>query len=215
MSPAWVTERDAPNYNQTVAGDLELVDAETGDVQQSVTRPSGSRLVDVIGDNAVVYNDFHDPGSVAVVSPSGKTTILEPPRDGIVRSRHRHGRSGRRRQGHTQRQHSRRVGETILVVADDGDTTSIPVPATAGGRWAWLGSQTLETRMESCHERSPGKPTTRRYSEAEKERAVRMVRQLRKELGTDHGTISRVANQLGYRRRVGAHLGPRPRSTTG
>ena len=33
------------------------------------------------------------------------------------------------------------------------------------------------------HEMSPGKPTTRRYSEAEKERAVRAVRQLRKELG--------------------------------
>ena len=47
------------------------------------------------------------------------------------------------------------------------------------------------------HERSPGKPTTRRYSEAEKERAVRAVRQLRKELGTDHGTIGRVAQQLG------------------
>jgi transposase len=47
------------------------------------------------------------------------------------------------------------------------------------------------------HEMSPGKPTTRRYSEAEKERAVRAVRQLRKELGTDHGTIKRVADQLG------------------
>ena len=46
-------------------------------------------------------------------------------------------------------------------------------------------------------ERSPGKPTTRRYSEAEKERAVRAVRQLRKELGTDHGTIGPVAEQLG------------------
>jgi transposase len=44
---------------------------------------------------------------------------------------------------------------------------------------------------------SPGKPTTRRYSEAEKERAVRAVRQLRKELGTDHGTVKRVADQLG------------------
>ena len=44
---------------------------------------------------------------------------------------------------------------------------------------------------------SPGKPTTRRYSEAEKERAVRAVRQLRKELGSDHGTIGRVADQLG------------------
>jgi transposase len=44
---------------------------------------------------------------------------------------------------------------------------------------------------------SPGKPTTRRYSPAEKERAVRAVRQLRKELGTSHGTIKRVATQLG------------------
>jgi transposase len=44
---------------------------------------------------------------------------------------------------------------------------------------------------------SAGKPTTRRYSEAEKERAVRMVRQLRRELGYDPGTIRRVAKQLG------------------
>ena len=46
-------------------------------------------------------------------------------------------------------------------------------------------------------ELSPGKPNTRRYSPAEKERAVRAVRQLRKEVGTDHGTIKRVADQLG------------------
>jgi transposase len=46
-------------------------------------------------------------------------------------------------------------------------------------------------------EMSPGRPTTRRYSEAEKERAVRAVRELRKELGADHGTIKRVADQLG------------------
>ncbi len=47
------------------------------------------------------------------------------------------------------------------------------------------------------HEMSPGKPSTRRYSQAEKDRAVRAVRQLRKELGTEHGTIKRVADQLG------------------
>ena len=41
---------------------------------------------------------------------------------------------------------------------------------------------------------SPGKPTTRRYSPAEKEQAVRLVRTLRAELGTVH----RVAQQLGY-----------------
>ena len=32
---------------------------------------------------------------------------------------------------------------------------------------------------------------------AEKQRAVRAVRQLRKELGHDHGTVKRVADQLG------------------
>ena len=47
-------------------------------------------------------------------------------------------------------------------------------------------------------EKSPGKPTTRRYTDAEKEQAVRLVRQLRKELGTDQGTAQRVARQLGY-----------------
>jgi len=45
---------------------------------------------------------------------------------------------------------------------------------------------------------SPGKPTTRRYSPEEKAAAVRMVRALRAELGTEHGTVQRVARQLGY-----------------
>lgn len=45
---------------------------------------------------------------------------------------------------------------------------------------------------------SSGKPTSRRYTDAEKDQAVRLVRQLRKELGTDHGTVKRVADQLGY-----------------
>jgi len=44
----------------------------------------------------------------------------------------------------------------------------------------------------------PGKPTTRRYSDEEKAQAVRLVRQLRRELGAEHGTIQRVADQLGY-----------------
>ena len=47
-------------------------------------------------------------------------------------------------------------------------------------------------------EKSPGKPTTRRYTDAEKDQAVRLVRQLREELGTEHGTVQRVAKQLGY-----------------
>ena len=47
-------------------------------------------------------------------------------------------------------------------------------------------------------EQSPGKPTARRYSPEEKAAAVRMVRTLRQELGTEQGTVSRVARQLGY-----------------
>ena len=47
-------------------------------------------------------------------------------------------------------------------------------------------------------EMKSGKPTTRRYSAEEKSQAVRLVRQLRAELGTEHGTVKRVADQLGY-----------------
>ena len=47
-------------------------------------------------------------------------------------------------------------------------------------------------------ERIPGKASTRRYTPAEKEQAVRLVRKLRAELGTEHGTVQRVAGQLGY-----------------
>ncbi|WP_418275157.1 IS3 family transposase [Isoptericola jiangsuensis] len=47
-------------------------------------------------------------------------------------------------------------------------------------------------------EQTPGKPQTRRYSDEEKAAAVRMVRTLRAELGTEHGTVQRVATQLGY-----------------
>ena len=42
------------------------------------------------------------------------------------------------------------------------------------------------------------KPTGRRYTPDEKAQAARLVRQLRAELGTDHGTVKRVAGQLGY-----------------
>jgi len=47
-------------------------------------------------------------------------------------------------------------------------------------------------------ENTPGKPTTRRYTPEEKAQAVRLVRELRRELGSDHGTVKRIALQLGY-----------------
>ncbi|WP_371684206.1 IS3 family transposase [Flaviflexus sp.] len=45
---------------------------------------------------------------------------------------------------------------------------------------------------------NPGRASQRRYSPEEKAAAVRMVRALRKELGTKNGTVKRVADQLGY-----------------
>jgi transposase len=63
--------------------------------------------------------------------------------------------------------------------------------------------------------KSPGKPTTRRYSLEEKAAAVRMVRTLRAELGTDHGTVYRVARQFGYGVESVRSGCARPTSTTG
>lgn len=48
------------------------------------------------------------------------------------------------------------------------------------------------------NESTSRRPTTRRYTPEEKAQAVRLVRQLRKELGTSQGTVGRVASQLGY-----------------
>ncbi len=44
----------------------------------------------------------------------------------------------------------------------------------------------------------PGKALTRGYTPAENVQAVRLVRKLRTELSTRHGSIQRVAGQLGY-----------------
>jgi len=43
--------------------------------------------------------------------------------------------------------------------------------------------------------KSSGKPTTRRYTDSVKDQPVRLVRQLREELGTDHGTVQRIADK--------------------
>jgi transposase len=41
-------------------------------------------------------------------------------------------------------------------------------------------------------------PTSRRYSKAQKDQAVRLVRQIRDETGERHGAVQRVARQLGF-----------------
>lgn len=47
-------------------------------------------------------------------------------------------------------------------------------------------------------EQRSAKPTSHRYTPDEKAQAVRLVRELRRELGTEQGTVKRVAGQLGY-----------------
>ena len=47
-------------------------------------------------------------------------------------------------------------------------------------------------------DRTPGRPTSRRYSSEEKAQAVRLVRALRTEVGDDANAVKRVADQLGY-----------------
>jgi transposase-like protein len=43
-----------------------------------------------------------------------------------------------------------------------------------------------------------GAPTSRRYTPAQKEQAIRLVRQIRGETGERYGAVQRVARQLGY-----------------
>ena len=47
-------------------------------------------------------------------------------------------------------------------------------------------------------QQTSGKPTTRQYTDEEKDQAVRLVRQLRAETGQRHGAVQRVAEQFGY-----------------
>jgi transposase len=63
--------------------------------------------------------------------------------------------------------------------------------------------------MPKAH--SPGKPASRRYSPQEEADAVLMVRTLRTELGTAHGTAQGVAAQRGYGARVGPAQDPSSR----
>ena len=44
----------------------------------------------------------------------------------------------------------------------------------------------------------PVVPTHRRYSQEQKDQAVRLVRKVRAETGEKHGAVLRVARQLGY-----------------
>lgn len=64
-------------------------------------------------------------------------------------------------------------------------------------------------------EQVPAKPTSRRYSPKVKAAAVRMVRALRAELGTEHATVHRVGASWGMASNRCVPGCVRPTSTTG
>ena len=65
--------------------------------------------------------------------------------------------------------------------------------------WVWWRLLSLESENGvMAADRAAGGASSRRYSPAQKAQAVRLVRALRAELGTDHGTVRRVADQLGF-----------------
>lgn len=106
---------------------LQLIDVDTGDVRRTIDIPAQSHLVDVVGDDAVVY-----PGPVSGIPPitnilrvssDGKTSPVEPPEPASYI-------------GGTS-DHSVWIamdpdgpfgGDRVLLVGNDGDTTSVPVP---------------------------------------------------------------------------------------
>jgi transposase-like protein len=65
-------------------------------------------------------------------------------------------------------------------------------------------------------------PTSRRYTKAQEEQAVRLVRRIRDETGERHGAVQRVARQLGFGvetvrkwvNRADVDAGQRPGTTT-
>jgi transposase len=77
-------------------------------------------------------------------------------------------------------------------------------------------------RMRAMNGLVSSKPTQRRYSQELRERAVRMVLQLREETGERHGSVKRVADQLdigveslrGWVRQQEIDHGARPGTTT-
>ncbi len=64
-------------------------------------------------------------------------------------------------------------------------------------------------------DKTPGKPTTRRYTDEEKAQAVRLVRQLRAELGTEQGPSSGSLISSGTGSRRCASGSASPTSTRG
>lgn len=125
---------------------FKLVNLTTGDVQE-VTVPAGARLVDVVGESAVLHPAAFKPAGgggllselepghdMLVVSPSGETTTLEAPEPASFVAA-TPGQSIWIAGDLRFRDAYCPCGDRVLVVADDGTTTSVPVPEGEDGQW--------------------------------------------------------------------------------
>jgi hypothetical protein len=115
---------------------LELVDLDTGTVRTATTVPPGSRLVGVVGENAVVQPDARELSDGAlVVSPSGETTNVVAPEPARLVAM-----TGTQSVWIAGGDPQSVVGDRLLVVTD-GRTTVITPPADGG--WVEAGAPTI------------------------------------------------------------------------
>ncbi len=134
-----------------------LIDLATGEVRQSLVGAGATTLVGVTGDNALLHDGYNNHGRVRMVSPSGETTLLEPP-PGALDPPSRASFVG----ADTTRSvwlidsqelppgiSSQGLGDTVLIVGPGGETTEIPVLEDDGSIWTWEGSQTGHGAMRT------------------------------------------------------------------
>ena len=114
---------------------LELVDLETGSVQLTTMVPSGllpagAGLLEAVGDDATVVVGRGGPDEqVLRFSPSGRTSVIEPPEPAIFLMA---------TPAHTVWAAS---GNRLLIVNANGSVTTVAAPDA--GEWALTGSPTI------------------------------------------------------------------------
>jgi hypothetical protein len=145
-----------------VSGDkpLGFVDLATGETRE-VTVPAGSLLVDVDGENAIVHpaaiksigagtaTELEPGHDMLMITPAGGTSTLAAPEGASFVTRAA-GRTIWIAGGIRFRDAYCPCGDQVTVVADDGTTTTVPVPDGEGGQWRdpgplSLGSPSLRT----------------------------------------------------------------------